>query len=66
MISKDELKEYAKVKDFNLGQAEKNYFQHLILFGLYKEFGKELVFKGGSALTLCYGYNRFSEDLDFT
>lgn len=26
----------------------------------------ELVFKGGTALFLCYGLDRFSEDLDFT
>ncbi|MFH1425444.1 MAG: nucleotidyl transferase AbiEii/AbiGii toxin family protein [archaeon] len=66
MISKEKLKEYAKYKNYNLGQAEKDYFQELILFILYQEFGKELVFKGGTALTKCYGFDRFSEDLDFT
>lgn len=66
MISKDTLKEYAKIKDYNLGQAEKDFFQEIILFILYKEFGKDLVFKGGTALTKCFGFNRFSEDLDFT
>lgn len=30
------------------------------------EFGKDLVFKGGTALRLAYGSPRFSEDLDFT
>lgn len=66
MISIEELKKYAETKNFNLGQAEKDYFQEIILFSLYKEFGKELVFKGGTALTKCYGFDRFSEDLDFT
>jgi len=65
MISKEALKEYARTKGYNLGQAEKDYFQEIILFVLYQEFGKELVFKGGTALTKCYGFNRFSEDLDF-
>src|SRR5690606_37680860 len=51
---------------FNLGQAEKDYYQEIILFILYSEFGKELIFKGGTALTKCFGFDRFSEDLDFT
>ncbi|MBU0628586.1 MAG: nucleotidyl transferase AbiEii/AbiGii toxin family protein [Nanoarchaeota archaeon] len=66
MISKEKLIEYARLKGYNLGQAEKDYFQEIILFILYSEFGKELVFKGGTALTKCYGFDRFSEDLDFT
>ena len=66
MISIEELKEYAKIKAFNLGQAEKDYFQNLILFILYQHFGKDLIFKGGTALSKCYGSRRFSEDLDFT
>jgi uncharacterized protein len=66
MISKDFLKSFAKTKNLNLGQAEKDYYQELILYILYQEFGRELVFKGGTALTKCYGFDRFSEDLDFT
>lgn len=66
MISKEKLKEYAKIKNYNLEQAEKDYFQEIILFILYREFGNELVFKGGTAITKCYGFDRFSEDLDFT
>jgi len=66
MISKEELKEYALTKKLNLGQAEINYFQNIILFILYQNFGKELVFKGGTALNIVYGLPRFSEDLDFT
>lgn len=58
--------EYAKTKDYNLGQAEKDYYQEIILFILYQESGNELIFKGGTALSKCYGLNRFSEDLDFT
>lgn len=66
MISCNKIQEYAKLRGYNLGQAEKDYFQEIILFVLYQEFGKELVFKGGTALTKCYGFDRFSEDLDFT
>lgn len=66
MITKEELKEYAKIRRLNLGQAEKDYFQAVALFIIYQNYGKELVFKGGTALSKCFGLNRFSEDLDFT
>jgi predicted nucleotidyltransferase component of viral defense system len=49
-----------------MGQAEKYYFQDIILFILNQEYGKNLIFKGGTALRKCYGLDRFSEDLDFT
>ena len=38
--------------------------QHLILWLLYSR-SQGLVFKGGTALRLVYGGNRYSEDLDF-
>lgn len=66
MIAKDELKNFAKIRKLNLGQAEKDYFQYILLFILYEKYGSELVFKGGTALQKCYGLNRFSGDLDFT
>ncbi len=66
MITKSELKEYAKLKILNLGQAEKEYFQDIVLFIIYERFGREVVFKGGTAMNRCYNLNRFSEDLDFT
>ncbi len=62
----EELKTYAFKRGLNLGQAEKDYYQTLILFIIYSKVAKELVFKGGTALSKCYGLNRFSEDLDFT
>ncbi len=66
MITKEELMQYARLKKLkNLGQAEQDYFQILLLFILYQNFGKDLVFKGGTALQKCYGLDRFSEDLDF-
>jgi predicted nucleotidyltransferase component of viral defense system len=67
MITKLELEKYARVRGIkNLGHAEVDYFQNILLFILYKNFGKNLVFKGGTALSKCYGLLRFSEDLDFT
>lgn len=66
MISREELREYARIMGLNLGQAEKDYFQNIVLFILFQEYGKTLIFKGGTALSKCYGSPRFSEDLDFT
>ncbi|MFA5333635.1 MAG: nucleotidyl transferase AbiEii/AbiGii toxin family protein [Candidatus Nanoarchaeia archaeon] len=66
MISRKELEEYAKNRGLkNIGQAEKDYFQNIILFIIYQNYGTEIIFKGGTALVKCYGLNRFSEDLDF-
>lgn len=62
----EELKKYAFKRGLNLGQAEKDYYQNIVLFIIYSNFSKELVFKGGTALSKCYGLNRFSEDLDFS
>ncbi len=67
MISREELKEYARRLSLRtLGQAEKDYFQNIILFILYQSYGKTIIFKGGTALKKVYGLDRFSEDLDFT
>jgi len=66
MITKEELKDYAKLRNLNLGQAEKDYFQDILLFILFQYYGKSLIFKGGTAISKCYGSPRFSEDLDFT
>lgn len=66
MIDRRELGRYASVTGLNLGQAEKDYLQTLMLFILYRKFGRELVFKGGTALKKCFGLDRFSQDIDFT
>ncbi len=52
MIDREELKEYAKRRGLNLGQAEKDYFQNILLFILYQHYGKSLIFKGGIDLIL--------------
>lgn len=67
MISKKELEEYAKLKNIkNIGYAEKDYFQYILLFIISQNYGKNFIFKGGTALNKCFGLDRFSEDLDFT
>jgi predicted nucleotidyltransferase component of viral defense system len=43
---------------------ERDYLQHLILWLLYTQ-SQALIFKGGTALRMVYGGNRYSEDLDF-
>ncbi len=66
MLNKEELIKLKPSLGFNLGQAEKDYLQHLFLLFLSRHLKNELVFKGGTALQKAYGLNRFSEDLDFT
>jgi len=58
------------MQDGNLAQMraviEKELLHYDILFALEKGgLLQELVFQGGTSLRLCYGGNRFSEDLDF-
>lgn len=45
-------------------QREKHRIQLLLLKEIYS-VDKEIVFKGGTALEVAYGLDRFSEDLDF-
>ncbi len=49
----------------NKEHIEKDYFQDIFLYRLFKKTNK-LVFKGGTALYKIYKMSRFSEDLDFT
>src|SRR3989344_4624152 len=66
MLNYKELESIAKLKRLSLTNTEKDYLQDMMLFSLYSNLGKELVFKGGTALYKMYKLNRFSEDLDFT
>lgn len=44
----------------------KEVLQYYVLAYIYSSaYGKKLIFTGGSALRICYGLNRLSEDLDF-
>jgi hypothetical protein len=46
--------------------VEKDYWVTFCLFQIFKsEIGKEVIFKGGTALSKCYNFiDRFSEDID--
>ena len=48
-------------------QVVREYWEVVLLNRLFESpGGKDLVFKGGTALRLAYGSPRFSEDLDFS
>lgn len=66
MITKELLTEIGKKKGLaNKEHIEKDYFQDLLLFHLYKQTNL-LIFKGGTALYKLYNLPRFSEDIDFS
>lgn len=67
MITKDQIAQLSKKHKINETTIFREYLQVLFLSKLY-EFpeGKEIFFKGGTALHLIYKAPRFSEDLDFT
>jgi predicted nucleotidyltransferase component of viral defense system len=66
MLNRKSLESLKTILGFNLGQAERDYLQHIVLLFLYRHAGNWLVFKGGTALQKTLGLNRFSDDLDFT
>jgi len=66
MITKQELMDLARFHHFKPHQQEKHYIQTIILNSIYSTITDELVFKGGTCLLFFHGWNRFSEDLDFT
>lgn len=65
-LFKDAIKFTAEQKHIQDIYIEKDYWVTFVLYHLYKsELGKEIVFKGGTALSKCYGIiERFSEDID--
>ncbi len=67
MLSRDEITRIAKKRNLRPDQAEKEYMLHICLKNVYSGKGAEgIIFRGGTALRLLYGLNRFSEDLDFS
>jgi len=66
MISINDISRLAKANRLKPHQQEKHYIQTATLAGIYTALADEIVFKGGTALFLFYGLDRFSEDLDFT
>lgn len=68
MISRDGLRMLARELGVRQGYAEKHYINSWILWGIFtSEYGMNLLFKGGTALSTLYFPEswRFSEDLDF-
>lgn len=66
MLGSDELGEVARLKRLTPANAERDYLQELLLFSIYSEVSRELVFKGGTCMYKLHKLSRFSEDLDFT
>lgn len=67
MISLDQIKVLATKNKIDESVIAREYVQVLFLNELYSyKFSKDIYFKGGTAIRLLYGGNRFSEDLDFT
>jgi predicted nucleotidyltransferase component of viral defense system len=64
MLTKTQIQRIAQRHGVGMQVQERDYLQHLILWLLYSS-SQELIFKGGTALRLVYGGNRYSEDLDF-
>jgi predicted nucleotidyltransferase component of viral defense system len=68
MISQDRLRTLARELGVRQGYAEKNYVNSWLLWGIFtSDYGDNLLFKGGTALSKLYFPRswRYSEDLDF-
>lgn len=65
MISKEELNEIKEIKKTNLYYEEKEYLQYVFLNAISR-YPDNFVFKGGTCLRICFGFERASEDLDFS
>lgn len=66
MITKELLSAIGRKKGLtNKEHIEKDYFQEVILYNLFRKTN-EFIFKGGTALYKLYNLRRFSEDLDFS
>ena len=66
VLFNDAVKFTAAQKQMKDIYVEKDYWVTFVLYHLYKSpLGKEIVFKGGTALSKCYSIiERFSEDID--
>ena len=64
MISLEQLKELARKSGLTVYQQEKDYFLKLFLYSYFKRY-EDAIFKGGTCIRYLFGFDRFSEDLDF-
>ena len=64
MLTKAQIQRLAQRHGIGMQVQERDYVQHLLLWLLYSR-SQDLIYKGGTALRMVYGGNRYSEDLDF-
>lgn len=65
-VLKERIKEYAPANAIEQENVLQELMQHYILASLSRAgLFSEAVFHGGTCLSIAYGMNRFSEDLDF-
>jgi predicted nucleotidyltransferase component of viral defense system len=64
MLTKAQIQRIAQRNGIGMQVQERDYLQHLLLWLLYSR-SQALIYKGGTALRMVYGGNRYSEDLDF-
>ena len=64
MLTKPQIQRIAQRNRIGMQVQERDYIQHLLLWLLYSR-SQDLIYKGGTALRMVYGGNRYSEDLDF-
>lgn len=64
MLTKTQMQRIAQRNGIGMQVQERDYVQHLLLWLLYSR-SQALIYKGGTALRMVYGGNRYSEDLDF-
>ncbi len=64
MLTKAQIQRIAQRNGIGMQVQERDYMQHLLLWLLYSR-SQDLIYKGGTALRMIYGGNRYSEDLDF-
>jgi len=65
MITREELNEIKEIRKTTLYYEEKEYLQYVFLNSISK-YPDNFVFKGGTALRICFEHERASEDLDFS
>jgi len=65
MITAEELNKTKELRKTNLYYEEKEYLQYIFLNAISRHSDK-FVFKGGTCLRICFGFERASEDLDFS
>jgi predicted nucleotidyltransferase component of viral defense system len=64
MLTKAQIQRIAQRNGVGMQVQERDYLQHLLLWLLYSR-SQDLIYKGGTALRMVYGGNRYSEELDF-